>query len=163
MKPTVLIVDDEASARDLCVEILGGMGLKTETAESGARALALLESGHIDIVLSDVRLPGMDGIELLKIIRQKYPPTDVVIMTGYGTIQASVEAIKLGAYDYLTKPFKMDQFKQVFQRLVEKQGLERENRTLREQLKVRQGFAGLVGTSAAMQKIFRVIRMAAPK
>jgi two-component system response regulator AtoC len=163
MNPKVLIVDDEASARNLCVEVLGSMGLNTETAESGARALALLESGNVDIVLTDVRMPGMDGIELLKIVRQKYPHTDVVIMTGYGTIQASVEAIKLGADDYLTKPFNLDEFKQVFQRLVEKQGLAHENRVLREQVKVRQGFAGLVGTSAVMQKVFRLIRMAASK
>ncbi|HLY63531.1 MAG TPA: response regulator, partial [Terriglobia bacterium] len=98
MSIKALIVDDEPSARDLCVEILRSMGLKTETAESGARALALLAQGRVDIVLTDVRMPGMNGIELLKIIRQKYPRTDVVIMTGYGTIQASVEAIKLGAY-----------------------------------------------------------------
>jgi two-component system response regulator HydG len=164
MKSKVLVVDDEPSSRDACVEIFGSMGLMTKTADSAARALAVLEGGQVDIVLTDVRMPGMDGIELLKIIRQKYPQTGVVIMTGYGTIQASVEAIKLGAYDYLTKPFMVDEFKQVFERLVEKQGLEHENRTLREQLKrQRKGLAGLTGTSAAMQEIFRLIRMAASK
>ncbi|HET7215392.1 MAG TPA: response regulator, partial [Terriglobia bacterium] len=163
MPTRILIVDDEASAREVCVEALRGMGMKTGTAESGARALAELESVGADIVLSDVRMPGMDGIELLKVVRQKYPQTDVVIMTGYGTIQASVEAIKLGAYDYLTKPFKMDEFKQVFRRLVEKRRLESENRALRQQLKVRKGLPELVGSSGAMQKIFRLIRMAAPK
>jgi two-component system, NtrC family, response regulator AtoC len=163
MNTKLLIVDDEGSARELCVEALRGMGVKTETADSGARALAQLESGRVDIVLTDVRMPGMDGIELLKIIRQRYPQTDVVIMTGYGTIQASVEAIKLGAYDYLTKPFKIDEFNQVFRRLVEKRRLEQENRALREQLKQRQGLPELVGTSAAMQKIFRLIKMAASK
>jgi len=163
MNTEVLIVDDEGTARELCVEALRGVGVKTETAESGAQALAVLESGRVDVVLTDVRMPGMDGIELLKVIRQKYPQTDVVIMTGYGTIQASVEAIKLGAYDYLTKPFKIDEFKQVFRRLVEKRRLEQENRALREQLKQRQGLPELVGTSAAMQKIFRLIKMAATK
>ncbi len=163
MKTKVLIVDDEPSARDLCVETLKSMGFITETAESGTRALAILEAGHLDIVLTDVRMPGLNGIELLKIIRQKYPETDVVMMTGYGTIPDSVEAIKLGAYDYLTKPFKISDFKHVFQRLVEKQELTEENRLLREQLKTRRGFAGLVGTSATMQKIFRLILMAAPK
>ena len=163
MTTKVLIVDDESSARDMCVEALRTMGLKTEAADLGTRALALLASGRVDIVLTDVRMPGMDGIDLLKIIRQKYPQIDVVIMTGYGTIPASVEAIKLGAYDYLTKPFKMDEFKQVFRRLVEKQRLEHENRALREQLKQRKGWAELVGSSAAMQKIFRLIKMAAAK
>jgi DNA-binding NtrC family response regulator len=161
MNTKVLIVDDEPSACQMCVEILSGMGLKTETADSGTRALTLLATGRVDIVLTDVRMPGIDGIELLKILRQKYPQTDVVIMTGYGTIQASVEAIKLGAYDYLTKPIHVDDFTQVFRRLVEKQELEHENRALREQMKMRKEFAGLVGTSAAMQKIFRLIHMAA--
>ncbi|HEV2233026.1 MAG TPA: response regulator, partial [Terriglobia bacterium] len=105
METKVLIVDDEQTARDLCVEILHRMGFQTETAESGARALEVMEREPVDIVLTDVRMPGRSGIELLKIIRQKYPETDVVMMTGFGTIQASVEAIKLGAYDYLTKPF----------------------------------------------------------
>ena len=163
METKVLIVDDEQSARDLCVEILNRMDFKTETAESAARAQAILERGPVDIVLADVRMPGMNGIELLKIIRQKYPETDVVMMTGFGTIQASVEAIKLGAYDYLTKPFKIDEFKHTFQRLVEKQELAEENRLLREQLKARQGYAGLVGSSAGMQKVFRLIQMAASK
>jgi DNA-binding NtrC family response regulator len=163
MNIKILIVDDEPSARDLCVEILRSMGLKTETADSGAQALKRLAGGRVDIVLTDVRMPGMNGIELLKIVRQKYPQTDVVIMTGFGTIQASVEAIKLGAYDYLTKPFQIDEFKQVFRRLVEKQALENENRDLREQLNQRKGYAGLVGRSAVMQKVFRLIGMAASK
>ncbi len=159
----VLVVDDEQSARDLCVDLLNGMSFETEVADSGNRALAILESGHTDIVLSDVRMPGLNGIELLKIIRQKYPETDVVLMTGFGTVPASVEAIKLGAYDYILKPFNMDVFKHVFQRLVEKQELTVENRLLREQLKSRRGFAGLVGTSASMQKLFRLILKSAPK
>jgi two-component system response regulator HydG len=99
----------------------------------------------------------------LKIIRQKYPETDVVMMTGFGTIQASVEAIKLGAYDYITKPFVIEDFNQVFERLAQKQDLTRENRLLREQLKTRRGYAGIVGTSASIQKMFRMILKAAPK
>ena len=163
MSISILVVDDEQSARDLCVEILHGIGFKTEAADSGAQALAILEREPVDIVLADVRMPGMNVVELLKIVRQKYSETDVVMMTGFGTIQASVEAIKLGAYDYLTKPFKIDEFKRTFQRLVEKQELAEENRLLREQLKARQGYAGLVGVSAGMQKVFRLILMAASK
>jgi two-component system response regulator AtoC len=163
MSIDVLVVDDEESSRKLCVAILQSMGYTAETADSGASALAILENGHTDIVISDVRMPGMDGIELLKIIKQKYPQTDVVMMTGYGTIPASVEAIKLGAYDYITKPFGVEEFKHLIQRLVQKQELMVENRLLREQLKTRQGFGGLVGTSASMQKVFRLITVAAPK
>ncbi len=163
MKKTVLIVDDEQSARDLCVEILKSSNFETEVAESAVRALAILESGQIDIVLTDVRMPGMNGIELLKIIKQKYPETDVVIMTGYGTIPSAVAAIQLGAYDYLAKPFAVEELHQVFKRLVEKQELNTENRLLREQLKSRQGFDTLIGTSAKMQKVYRLILKAAAK
>jgi two-component system response regulator AtoC len=163
MSLEVLIVDDEESARRLCVEILDSLGFETQEAESAHRALAILESGHVDIVLSDVRMPGMNGMELLKIIKQKYPETEVVLVTGYGTIQDSVEAMKLGAYDYITKPFSIEDFKHTFERLIEKLELKTENRLLREQLKARKGFAGLVGTSAGMQKVFRLILMAAPK
>ncbi len=159
----VLIADEEQASRDLCVGILKGMGLETEVADSGTRALAILESGQIDIVLADVRMPGLSGLELLKIIREKYPETDVVLMTGYGTVPASVEAIKTGAYDYILKPLNVDVFTNVFRRLMEKQELSLENRLLREQLKTRRGFTGLIGTSAAMQKVFRLILKAGPK
>ena len=163
MNLNVLVVDDERLARQVCVEVLKAVGFEIEVADSAARALQILESQHIDIVLSDVRMPGMSGVELLKIVKQKFPETDVVLVTGYGTIQDSVEAIKLGAYDYLTKPFSIDDFKRTFQRLREKKELLAENRLLREQLKARHGFAGLVGTSAGMEKLFKLILMAAGK
>src|SRR5437870_13574985 len=117
MKANILIVDDEKSALDLYVEILQRLGFETEVAQSATRALAILERKHMDVVLSDIYMPGMDGIELLKIIKDKYPETEVVMMTGFGTVASSVEAIKLGAYDYITKPFRIQDFKHVFQRL----------------------------------------------
>ena len=161
MKTSILIVDDEQSARDFCSEILKGMGFGVGFAESGARALEILEKGPKDIVLSDVRMPEMSGIELLKVIKLKYPETDVVIMTGYGTIPDSVEVIKLGAYDYITKPFSVEDFKHKFQHLAEKRKLLVENRLLREQLGSGREFAGLVGTSAGMREIYPLILRAA--
>lgn len=163
LRTRVLIVDDEESARELCAQILKTLQVETEVVHSATPALAILESGQIDIVLTDVRMPGMNGIELLKIIRQKYPETDVVIMTGFGSIPSAVQAIKLGAYDYISKPFELDMFRNVFQRLIEKQELTVENRLLREQLKTRHGFADLVGTSAPMLRIYRLILKAAAK
>jgi DNA-binding NtrC family response regulator len=160
---TVLIVDDEPSAREVCAQILKAQGLRTEVAESGERALEILETAQIDAVLTDVRMPRMDGMELLKIVRTRYPDTDVVIMTGFGSIAAAVEAIKLGAYDYITKPFSVEQLQHVLQRLMEKRELTAENRVLREQLRTQQGFASLVGTSPKMQKIYRLILKAAAK
>jgi len=163
MKTNILIVDDELSMRDLCVETLKPMGFETVAADSGARALEILESGPTDIVLSDIRMPRMGGIELLKTIKQTYPEIDVVMMTGFGTIAGSVEAMKMGAYDYVTKPFVIEDFKEIFLRLAKKQDLTRVNRLLREQLNARRGYAGIVGTSASMQKMFRMILKAAPK
>jgi DNA-binding NtrC family response regulator len=163
MRRTVLVVDDEPSARDLYREILEGLGFEAAMAESANRALAALESGQIDIVLTDVRMPGMSGIELLKIIKQKYPETGVVVMTGFGSVPSAVEAIKLGAYDYITKPFPIEVLRHTLERLAEKQDLAEENRLLREQLKTHHGFSNIVGTSAKMRTIYSLILKAAAR
>jgi len=163
MKTAVLIVDDEEPARSFCTDALTELGFEAQAAESATRALALLESGQFDIVLADVRMPGMSGLELLRTVRQTYPEIDVVMMTGYGTIPSAVQAMQQGAYDYLTKPLKLGDLKHVFLRLIERQELAAENRLLREQVKTHQGFANLIGTSPKMQKVYRLILKVAPK
>jgi DNA-binding NtrC family response regulator len=163
MGTAVLVVDDEETARTFCADALSELGFEAQAAESAKLALDMLESGQFDIVLADVRMAGMSGLELLKTIRETYPDIDVVMMTGYGTIPSAVQAIKQGAYDYLAKPLKLEDLKRVFQRLVEKQQLAAENRLLREQVKTRQGFANLIGTSPKMQKVYRLILKVAPK
>jgi len=163
MQTAVLIVDDEESARAFCLDALTELGFDARGAESAGRALALLESGEFDIVLADLRMPGMSGVELLRTVRQTYPEIDVVLMTGFGTIPSAVQAMKQGAYDYLTKPLKLEDLKRVFLRLVEKQELAAENRLLREQVKTHQGFASLIGTSPKMQKVYRLILKVAHK
>ncbi len=159
----ILIVDDERSAQDFCKEILKNQGFQIEVADSGERALEVLENRETDIVLTDVRMPGMDGMELLREIKGKYPETDVVVMTGFGSIQAAVAATKLGAYDYITKPFKVEDFRRVFQRLAELRELAAENRLLKEQLRTRKSFANIVGSSPKVQKTYRLISKAAAK
>ncbi len=163
MPTHVMVVDDEETARTFCADALKDLGFVTHTAESGGEALSILESGGIDIVLADLVMPGMSGLELLKNLKEVAPDLDVVMMTGYGSVPSAVEAIKLGAYDYLTKPFNMEDFKRVFERLVEKQELASENRLLREQVKAHQGFANLIGTSPKMQQIYRLILKVAAK
>jgi len=166
MSQSVLIVDDNASWRDLCLEIVKGLRLETRLADSGRDALDILENGPVDIVLADVRVPGSSGIELLKTIKQKYPETDVVMMADSGTIPEALESIRAGAYDYISnisKPFKADDLRHLFQRLLEKRDLAAENRFLRDQLTARQGFGNIVGTSEAMQKIYRLIFKVARK
>jgi DNA-binding NtrC family response regulator len=159
----VLVVDDEETARTYCADALSELGFEAQAAESAKQALEMLESGQFDIVLADVRMPGISGLDLLKTIQETYPDIDVVMMTGYGTVASAVQAMKQGAYDYLTKPLKVEDLQHVFQRLVEKQALAAENRLLREQVKTRQGFANLIGTSPKMQKVYRLILKVAPK
>lgn len=163
MGTVVLVVDDEETARTYCADVLGELGFEAQAAESAKQALEMLESGQFDIVLADVRMPHTSGLDLLKTIQETYPDIDVVMMTGYGTVASAVQAMKQGAYDYLTKPLKLDDLQHVFQRLVEKQALAAENRLLREQVKTRQGFANLIGTSPKMQKVYRLILKVAPK
>ncbi len=162
MSANVLIVDAEESARAQCDGVLRGLGFKTQVADVGPRALAILESGQIDIVLADARLAGLDSLELVKIIKQKYPGVDVVLMAEPGTMGTGFEALKFGAYGYVTKPFRVNEIRHLFQRLVEKQELTVENRLLREQLKAHHSFGSLVGTSEKMQKVYRLILKVAP-
>lgn len=163
MSSHVLVVDDEADFRGFCGEVLKSLGYPALSADSVTQALAILETGQIDIVLTDLRMPGQSGLELLKVVRQNYPEIEVVVMTGYGTIPSAVQAIKEGAYDYITKPFKADDLKHLLLRLAEKQELTAENRLLREQLKTSRGFGNLVGTSEKMQKVYRLMVKVTPK
>src|SRR5579863_3127990 len=150
MATVVLVVDDEARVRDLCAEVLGSLGFEIATADSGSSALPILKTGRIDVVLTDVQMPGMGGIELLKTVREDHPSIDVLVMTGYGTIPQAVEAVKLGAYDYITKPFQVQELKRLFTQLGEKREAATENRRLREKVKSEQGLGRLIGASAAM-------------
>ena len=156
-KTTVLVVDDDEALRDLCLEVVKQLDLEALVAEDATRALQILEGSQIDIVLSDVRMPGVSGIELLKVIRQQHAEVAVLMMTGYGTIPEAVEAVKLGAYDYITKPFEIDDLRRLLERVIEKQQLSAENRLLKEQLKSQHGFGNLVGTSANMQRVYELV------
>ncbi|MGH9407044.1 MAG: sigma-54-dependent transcriptional regulator [Terriglobia bacterium] len=157
MEVKVLIVDDEPTSRQLCQEVLKELGYHSQAADSPAQAIAILEDGQIDIVVSDVRMPGGSGIDLLRAIKEHHPSVDVLVMTGYATIPEAVEAVKLGAYDYIAKPFQLEKFRTVIARLVERQRLAQENRLLREEMKTQRGFGDFVGTSAAMQQIYQMI------
>jgi DNA-binding NtrC family response regulator len=159
----VLVVDDDPSSRHLCLDVLKLLGVEAEGAETAAEARERLEEGQIDIVVADVRMPGGNGMELLKAIKAHDPGVEVLVMTGYGTIPEAVEAVKLGAYDYITKPFRIDDFRRLFTRLMERQQLEAENRVLREQLKAELGFSDLIGSSSNMQRIYQMILRVAPR
>lgn len=163
MSVRVLVVDDDPSSRQFCVEALRNLGYEPASVDSVTCALAALEDGQLDIVLSDVELPDGNGIDLLRTIKENQPGVDVLVMTGYGSIRGAVDAVKLGAYDYITKPLNLDDLRRLLERLVEKQRLAAENRLLREELKAQGGFADFLGTSGPMQRVYELILKVADK
>ena len=122
-----LIVDDQQSIRKLCVTIGASLGFACDEAESAESALQFLESNSPDIVLVDLRMAEMSGLEFLAAVKKMLPRTEVAIMTGYGSIESAVQAMKLGAYDYITKPFRVEELKMTLQRMSEKVRLVAEN------------------------------------
>jgi DNA-binding NtrC family response regulator len=157
----LLIVDDERSIRDACREIAQSLGFNTFAADSAEHAYRILESQGIDAVLLDLRLPGAGGLEALNQMKSRRPDAVVVVVTGYGTVQSAVQAMKNGAYDYVTKPFSLDELKMLLDRLVNHLKLKTENRMLRERIKSKQGFGSIVGRSPEMEKLYRIIAKAA--
>ena len=163
MVDTILVVDDEEDIREICGETLRAAGCEVRTADSARHALAILEDGGIDIVLTDLRMPGMSGLDLLQYVRQHHVGVDVILMTAHSTVATAVEAIKLGAFDYLMKPFGTDDLANRIRRLAERRELVTENRLMREQLHGGAGIGGLVGTSAGMQQVYRLLLKVAPR
>jgi len=154
---TVLIVDDEDSTRSLCRDVVSDAGLRTRTAATTEQALEILDQAPVDIVITDLRVPQIGGLGLIKRIREMYPQTAVMVLTQYGTIESAVEATRMGAADYITKPFHIPELRSKLDRMVRTFEVDNENRVLRETLRSRPGFAGLIGVSAKMQKVYKLI------
>jgi len=158
---TVLVVDDEEEARNLCAEVAAEAGLRVRSAATTEQALDILEQVPVDLVLTDLRVPELGGLELLRRLRAQYPQIAVLVLTQYGTIESAVEATRLGAADYVTKPYHLDELRAKLDRMAHALGLERENRVLREELRSRPGFGQLVGVSTKMQRVYQVIEKVA--
>jgi DNA-binding NtrC family response regulator len=154
---SVLIVDDEDTTRSLCQDVVSDAGLRTRTASTTEQALEILDQSPVDIVITDLRVPQMGGLALLKRIRESYPQTSVMVLTQYGTIESAVEATKMGAADYITKPFHIPELRSKLDRMVRMFEVDNENRVLRETLRTRPGFAGLIGVSSKMQRVYKLI------
>ncbi|MGA8024114.1 MAG: sigma-54 dependent transcriptional regulator [Candidatus Acidiferrales bacterium] len=154
---TVLIVDDEDATRNLCNDVVTDSGLRTRVASTTEQALEILEQMPVDILITDLRVPQIGGLELLKRVREAYPQTAVLVLTQYGTIESAVEATRLGAADYITKPFHIPELRGKLDRMVRVLNVDQENRVLRETLRTRPGFAGLIGVSLKMQRVYRLI------
>jgi DNA-binding NtrC family response regulator len=155
--PTILIVDDEDSTRSLCRDVITDSGLRTRVAATTEQALEILDQWPVEILITDLRVPQIGGLELLKRVRQDFPQTAVLVLTQYGTIESAVEATRLGAADYITKPFHIPELRSKIDRMVRLLDVDQENRVLKETLRSRAGFGGLIGLSPRMQKVYRVI------
>jgi len=157
----LLIVDDERSIREACREVALSLGFMAHVADSAEHAYRLLQTHAMDAVLLDLRLPGAGGLEALRQIKAQRPEALVIVVTGYGTVQSAVQAMKHGAYDYVTKPFSMDELKLLLERVASHLKLKTENRMLREKVKSNQGYGAIVGRAPEMEKLYRIIAKAA--
>jgi len=160
---TVLIVDDEQATRELCAAVANQTGLSAITVSSAEQALNVLEQRGVDVLLADLKLPGMGGIELLKRVSELYPQVSVIVLTQYGTIDSAIEAGRIGARDYITKPFRVDELRARLDRAVQAVDLQEENRQLREQLHTQVAFGSFIGASEKMRRVYRMIEKVAPR
>jgi DNA-binding NtrC family response regulator len=155
----LLIVDDDRAIRESCREVAQSLGFNTQVAESAEQAYRLLDSSSTDAVLLDLR-PGAGGLNPLHAIKKHRADALVIVVTGYGTVQSAVQAMKDGAYDYVTKPFSMEELRLLLERVAGHLRLKSENRVLRETIKSRQGFGNLIGRAPEMEKLYRIIAKA---
>jgi DNA-binding NtrC family response regulator len=160
--PRILVIDDELIVCESCQRILEEEGLEVEIALSGAEAFTKMKENPFDIVITDLKMPGMDGMEVLRAIRKEYPDTFVIMITGFSTVETAVEAMKLGAFDYIPKPFTPDEVSIVVKKAIEQKSLLLENIYLRQELSEKYGFQNIVGKSKKMQEIYRIIAKVAP-
>jgi len=162
MGAKILIVDDEISMREFLSILLQREGYAPETAENSEAALKLLSEKEFELVISDVNMPGLDGIGLLGKIKASSPDTTVMMITAFSATEQAVEAMKLGAYNYISKPFKVDEIKLLVRNAIEKRQLIRENALLRVQAEAKNSFSGLIGKSHKMTTLYGIIEKVSP-
>jgi DNA-binding NtrC family response regulator len=153
----IMLIDDEPLMRITVQDALVAEGYRVVTAETGMMGIDLLRNEPVDVVITDLRLPDLDGIQILKEVKLLNPESQVVMITAYGSIDSAVQAMKEGASDYLTKPFAMDELLLIVRRLLRMKQLEEENVSLRKKVEERYGLEGLVGKSPQMLKIYELI------
>ncbi|MFB3885200.1 MAG: sigma-54-dependent transcriptional regulator [Thermodesulfobacteriota bacterium] len=159
----ILVVDDEAPIREILKKSLSQLGgFSAEVAQNGREAIEKIEGDVFDLVLTDVKMPEMDGLELLKTIRERWPDTMVILMTAYGSIETAVEAMKMGANDYITKPIDLNELSIHINRVQRENLLLRENLQLRMEVRKKFEFHNIIGKSKPMQEVFSLIEKVAP-
>ncbi len=158
----ILVVDDERSMREFLEILLSKEGWTVRSADSRAAALERITEHVPDVVITDLKLKGQSGLDLLKDVKARCPEVEVVMITAFATNETAVQALQLGAYDYVTKPFQVDELRVVIQRALERQRLLRENLRMQAELRGRYDFVNLVGRSAPIQEVYRLVELAAP-
>ena len=159
--PYIMIVDDKDRLRDMLTRTLSMEGYEVETASDGKDALKMADARRFDVVLTDLKLPSMDGIEILSRLKERDPSLEVIMMTGFGTIETAVHAMKLGAFDFLTKPFDPEHLSLLLKRALQNQRLAAENVLLREELSTRIGESEIIGVSSKMHEVTELVRKVA--
>ena len=152
--PRILVVDDEMIVCESCQRILDEEGYEVEVTLSGKEAFEKMKEDPFDIVITDLKMPGIDGMEVLKKFHKEYPNTIIIMITGFGTVETAVEAMKLGAFDYIPKPFTPDEVSVVVKKALENRRLLAEDTCSREEM---QGFHNIIGKTKRMQEIYRII------
>jgi DNA-binding NtrC family response regulator len=162
MKAKLLIVDDEKNIREGLEKALSLDGYDVLLASDGQEAMEKLEDGEIDLVITDLKMPILSGEEFLKNALERYPNLPIIILTAFGTIENAVEAMRNGAYDFITKPLNIDKLSLIVKRALENSLLKRQNRELLSQLRKKYSFENIIGKSAVMKKVFETIELVAP-
>src|SRR5437762_5356972 len=158
----LLIVEDEAPLRTAIAEQLADRGYRVEQADSGETALQKLADFAFDVIVTDLRLPGIDGTAVIEAAVERYPHIIAIVVTGFGTVKDAVEAIKRGAWDFVSKPFQIDELLHVLRSALAQRRLKSENAYLRAQLEERYRFEGIIGKSRPMAKLFQLLETVAP-
>ena len=162
MSARILIVDDEDIVVRSCVRILGDGDYQVEAVQDSTEALRKIDEGQFDVVILDIMMPKMDGMEVLRRVKEAHPDIDVIMITGLSQIETAVQAMKLGAFDYLPKPFEPDELKLVVARALERRRLLQENLDLKTEVSSKYRLENIVGSSPAMQNVYRLIAKCAP-
>jgi DNA-binding NtrC family response regulator len=158
----ILVVDDEINIREALAAILGDEGYEVEALASAEEAMSALGGDYFHVVISDMRMGGASGLELLRWIRINCPETEIILLTAFGSVEGAVQAMKLGAYDYLSKPVDRRRLSLLIEKALERQRLSTENRNLRRRLSVKEEFSSIIGSSGPIRRIFKIISEVAP-
>jgi DNA-binding NtrC family response regulator len=162
MSARILVVDDEEIVIRSCMRILDGSDYQIESAHDGREALRKIEDSPYDIMIVDIMMPNIGGLEVLRRVKEAYPNVDVIMITGLSQIDTAVQAMKLGAFDYISKPFEPDELKLVVQRALERRQLLQENLNLKSEVSSKYRFENIIGSSPQMQAVYRLVAQCAP-